>query len=265
VIGPGEIHVWTIELGDAHGDRTSAAGDIPDGDLLDEAERAARDRLRLAPHRADYERRHGALRRVLSWCDPTIAPAQWRFTRGGRGRPEIAVPRSARRLRFNLSHTTGWAAIAVTCDQPCGVDIEDDRRPLNPDHIARMALSDRERQELQGLSPQRRHHEVLRRWTTKEAYLKGTGVGLDVCLRSITTTMCADGPRVEAGPHATDARGWQLRQWTDEDHLLVTVAYCTPPGSTLALVRHRGQPTGSSPTTDPTPTPAQEGLRPCTT
>lgn len=271
MIAPGEIHVWTIELGADRRDKTSADGDLEvgelmdrervDRELLDGAERAARDRLRLAAHRADYERRHAALRRVLSWCDPTVRPAQWSFARGERGRPEIAAPGSTRRLRFNLSHTPGWACIVVTHDLPCGVDIEDDRRPLNLDDVARIALNDGEQQELQALSPHRRHHEVLRRWTVKEAYLKGRGVGLDVPLRSISTTSATDGPRLESGPNALDARGWRLYQWTDEDHLLVTVAVCPAPGTTLALHRHRENPTCSI----QTPTPTQEGLQPCTT
>jgi len=119
---------------------------------------------------------HALVRSVLSFY-ADIAPADWRFTHGKRGRPEIH-PDLGSRLRFNLTHTRGLAACVVTLDVDCGIDAELLHERNNPLGVAQRMFSSRE---LMALG-QREGEDFLtyfyRHWTLREAYVKARGIGI---------------------------------------------------------------------------------------
>ena len=67
-----------------------------------------------------------------------VAPAEWAFIANVHGRPEILDrPRGVPDLRFNLSHTEGLIACAVTIGREVGVDVEHIQRRLTQDVAGR--------------------------------------------------------------------------------------------------------------------------------
>ena len=90
---------------------------------LDEQERSRYNRFHFPQHRHEYLVAHALLRSSLSRYSD-CAPAAWRFTTNAHGRPELATERGQPPLRFNLSHTTGLVACAITRSADVGIDVE---------------------------------------------------------------------------------------------------------------------------------------------
>jgi 4'-phosphopantetheinyl transferase len=169
-----EVHVWLARPG-VVADSAHQTDCIA---LLCADEIARYRRFRFAQDRRLYLVSRTLLRRVLStYAD--IEPADWRFTRGAYGRPEIAGPASALSLRFNLSHTQGLAACVVTLESDCGIDVERivGRRML-PEIAAKVFAEPEQRDlcEREGTAGYRERFFTY--WTLREAWCKALGTGL---------------------------------------------------------------------------------------
>jgi 4'-phosphopantetheinyl transferase len=92
-------------------------------DLLDPHERARWGGFRFDEDRRLYGAAHALLRNALSHYS-AVDPRDWRFEAGPYGRPELTGALAALGLRFNLSHTRGLAACAVTRNHTVGIDVE---------------------------------------------------------------------------------------------------------------------------------------------
>ncbi len=124
-------------------------------------------------------RRHLGARILARWAlaryvDAT--PAQLRFGHGEFGRPLLIEPTS--RLDFNLTHTEGIIACAVTPRGPVGVDAEP--WPARPTalHIVDQVLTERERHRLEAAPAEQQAAVLAEHWVLKEAYTKALGLGL---------------------------------------------------------------------------------------
>jgi 4'-phosphopantetheinyl transferase len=137
------LHVWHAQLDQ---------GEWPAEDGLPAGERDRAARIRRVRQRRRWTASRWALRGVLARyleCDP--AGVELRF--GERGKPLLEAP--DRPLRFNLSHSSGRALIAVGRGREVGVDIERiGHRPA----------------------------EFYAEWTRREAIAKCFGTGLGVPL-----------------------------------------------------------------------------------
>jgi 4'-phosphopantetheinyl transferase len=164
--------------------------------LLSEEERAREARFRFASDRESYLLAHALCRHVLAQlCE--VPPCDLRFVNGEHGRPELAAPERAPRLRFNLSHTRGLVACGVALEHDLGVDVEHIERRLETDRLAESVFSERERAGLAHLPPEQRRTRFFELWTLKEAYIKAVGVGLGMRLRAISLTPdAAFGPSI---------------------------------------------------------------------
>src|SRR5262245_37667944 len=114
------IHVWHV-----------SPDKVPPGalhkhclDWLTPPEKARRSRLRTERLRHEFLVTRVLCRVVLSHYAP-VAPPAWRFRAGTRGKPAIARPSRFASLRFNLTHTEGLIACAVTRAGEVGIDAED--------------------------------------------------------------------------------------------------------------------------------------------
>jgi 4'-phosphopantetheinyl transferase len=107
-----------------------------------------------------------------------VAPAEWRFIANVHGRPEIFDrPSGAPDLRFNLSHTDGLIACAVTIGREVGIDVEHIERRLTHDVPGRF-FAPREVADLRALPEPEQRNVFFEYWTLKEAYSKARGFGL---------------------------------------------------------------------------------------
>lgn len=201
--------------------------------LLDDEEQRSYRAFRFAADAQLYLAAHVLLRTTLSRY-ANVPPADWRFVRGGHGRPEITPESSPRHsLRFNLSHTRGLAACAVTDGVAVGVDVEQLGRPVQHQALADRWFSRQEAQELRVLPHAQQRTRFLEYWTLKEAYIKACGGGLSIPLDGFSFTHDANGRwRIEfASPQDGVSADWQFAC------LRPTPEHC------LAVALHRpGQP-----------------------
>lgn len=188
--------------------------------LLNDAERAQQLRFHFADDRLRYLATRALVRTVLSRYAP-IAPADWAFTPNEYGRPAIANGHAqARTLSFNLSHTRGLIAMAVTRDRVLGVDVENLTTRQVSGGIAEHFFSPTEVAELATVPEERRQDRFFEYWTFKEAYIKARGMGLSIPLDRFSFDF-PDERQVrlsiepDLGDDAERWRFWQFRPTAD--------------------------------------------------
>jgi 4'-phosphopantetheinyl transferase len=227
-LAAGEIEVWRVPVTPANAAVAAAVGET----LLDPAENARAAGFRRAEDRALYQVAHVALRTLLA---PRVGrpAADLPFRRaacpgcgGPHGRPEVATDGAP--LEFSLSHAPGLALVALAAD-PVGVDVE--HRPAFTSAAAADVagqLHPDERAELAGLAgvPERWTAAVLRCWVRKEAYLKGTGMGLGMGVGQ-------DYVGLDEG--ASEPAGWALRTVEVSGAYDGAVALRVPAGAAVRL------------------------------
>jgi 4'-phosphopantetheinyl transferase len=177
----GEVAVWTVAL-----DRWSSP---PLGDSLSADERARAALIRLPGRRKEFVAAHAALRAILaSYQD--IPPESLLFTTtcAWCGDPEHGKPRlqDSGGLNFNLTRAGALALVAVTREAEVGVDAEPLDRAVDWRTIARRALSQDERAQVEATAPELRDSLAGRLWCRKEAVAKATGLGLALNLKTWT-------------------------------------------------------------------------------
>lgn len=224
LLGPHDVHIWLspYDQGEA-ALRTMQA-------LLDQTE-LARGRAYAAE---DDRRRHvvtrALVRSVLSRY-AGVAPAAWRFAANPHGRPFIAAPAESGGLRFNVSHTRGLIALAVSRHRELGVDVEClDGRQVSP-RMAQRFFSAREAlalaQPVAG-GPAAAQRRLLQYWTLKEAYVKARGQGLNFPFDRFSVDVEDEALRLSIEPAL------------DDDPARWYLAQCQPaPGYLLALCAER--------------------------
>lgn len=149
-------------------------------EVLGSDERAALDRLHFWHHRRDYAVAHDLLRRSLSRYAP-VRPEAWTFSRTAFGKPYLPDGE----LCFNLSHTSGLVACAVTRAISVGIDVERIDPAIDCESVARHLFSAAEMTALTTCRADRRTR-FFELWTLKEALLKAVGVGLAQPLRTVS-------------------------------------------------------------------------------
>jgi 4'-phosphopantetheinyl transferase len=151
----------------------------------------------------------------------SLAPADWRFMANVHGRPEILDrPAGVPDLRFNLSHTDGLIACAVTIGREVGVDVEHIGRRLTHD-VAGRFFAPREVRDLHALPTDEQARVFFDYWTLKEAYIKARGFGLALPLADFAFVL-GDSPRITFEPSLKDDPAtWQFAQaWPTPHHRL---------------------------------------------
>ena len=124
-----------------------------------------------------YVTAHVFLRQVLSTY-AELSPADWQFSAGEYGKPAISNP-GLEALRFNLSHTHGLLACAVSWRHEVGVDIEQPRPLKDLRGLSRTVLSKAEMEHVfDGADSREQEQRFYTYWTLKEAYVKALGVGI---------------------------------------------------------------------------------------
>lgn len=201
-LAPGEVLVWSMEVG------SPSEEDITRWRrMLDPDEIAQADRHQIRSGRVTYIAAHALTRALLSHVGP-VAPAEWRFTIGDRGKPELHSSLGSN-LRFNLSHTFGLVAAAVCVEHDLGIDIEAGDRGTHGLRVAERFFSAPEVALVRDRAGEERKEAFFRIWTLKESYIKATGEGFRRSLQSFSFTL--DPLTITFTPEPSDdPGGWQF-------------------------------------------------------
>ena len=84
-------------------------------------------------------------------------------------------------VKFNLSHSSGVTACALTLDHEIGVDIENYQRKIDPSLVDRYFTSS-EAEYVRKCPVEDRQAAFFDLWTLKESYIKARGMGLSLDL-----------------------------------------------------------------------------------
>jgi 4'-phosphopantetheinyl transferase len=153
-----------------------------------------------------------------------VEPKAWTFQEGPYGRPEIAGPPGVAPLRFSLSHTAGLVALAVASHADVGIDVEGINARASGLDIASHFFAPSEAADLEALPPEQQGRAFLEFWTLKEAYIKATGLGLSMPLKSFAFQL-TDPPAIAFGPSSTgDPSEWHFSRLDLSPHHLAALA-----------------------------------------
>jgi 4'-phosphopantetheinyl transferase len=201
-----EVHVWRASL-----DRPDEALAGFSGSLsVDERRRAGR--LISSQARRDFIVGRSILRAILAgYLRRPQASLSFIYSRYGK--PALAGDPEAESLRFNLAHSYGSALYAVTWGREIGVDLERIRANVHADRIADRFFSDKERDVLRQLPPEKRLEAFFTCWARKEAYIKARGIGLALPLNEFDVSLAPGEPAAllftRDDPH--EAGRWRLQ------------------------------------------------------
>lgn len=182
-----EIHVWSAAL-----DREEKVLRQLDSTLSPE-EKARADRFHFVNDRNRFVAARGLLRELLGRY-LRQAPAGLEFSYGKHGKPFLSGENVSSGLSFNLSHSSGMVVYAIARERNLGIDVEHARAESAGEDIAQRYFSAREVSDLRTLLPDARVEGFFLCWTRKEAYLKATGMGLQIPLDSFSVSLLPEKP-----------------------------------------------------------------------
>jgi 4'-phosphopantetheinyl transferase len=214
---PDEVHVRYRTLDVVGTDEYERAWAV-----LSPDERTRASRFVFPVDRERYVISHALVRRMLSRYG-ALSPADWPFVTNAFGKPAIAPDAPAADLRFNLSHTRGLIACAVS-HRTVGLDVEliDDR--VDGLEIASRFFCPMELDWLRAHAPEQQAARFIELWTLKESFVKGIGTGLACPLNSFGFAFPAAGAiRFQPPAETPDAWHFTLHSPTSRHRLAVAV------------------------------------------
>lgn len=210
-----EIHLWSVD-----------PKRIQQPELLRAYSRLLAPEETTKQQRFRFEKdRHSALitrafvRDLLSrYAD--VPPADWKFVKGEKDKPEIVNPPLP--LRFNISHTDNMIICAVMLNDDIGCDVENTSRTSDVLSIAKHSFSQVEVEDLLTQPIAQQASRFFDYWTLKESYIKAWGLGLSIPLKDFSFSLPENHQKKNissieniklsfAAHHIDDANTW--RSW----------------------------------------------------
>jgi 4'-phosphopantetheinyl transferase len=170
-------------------------------DVLAEEEREEGEQRREATDRRRFLAARGWRRHLLA-RELQAAPGELRISTRPGGKPFLADSR----LAFSAARSGELCMIVCSWEMEVGADLEAIDPRTDVARFARRFFTAAEQQALAALPVDERRGALFECWTRKEAYLKGTGEGLDVPTDSIEV-WAGDGRPVAVG-------GWRVHRVT---------------------------------------------------
>ncbi len=139
------------------------------------------ERLRTMTHsirRRQFEVTRIRLRQLLGVlldCTPQQVP----ITNGRFGKPELSSTVQGN-LRFNVSHSGRWAAIAWSIYVEVGVDVETDDQKIKLDTLAQQLFEPAAYRDWQLRNEPDQQRMILDSWVLRESLLKALGIGISL-------------------------------------------------------------------------------------
>jgi 4'-phosphopantetheinyl transferase len=229
-----EAHIWLVKPESVRDN--SVLADFRA--MLSAQERRQCDRFHFPQDSHRYLVSHAMLRQVLSGYTE-LAPADLRFSRSTHGRPEIAnsdIPG----IRFNLTHTRGFAACIVTQSNECGIDAEklDSRHHMTG--IAQRMFSEEEHHQLEQLNGAELAEAFFSRWVLREAFVKAKGIGISYPTRKLHFDIQDDDEiRVRFDPGLDEGDSyWQFRLLRPTEEHITAIALRSDSPTNFRIVEY---------------------------
>jgi len=227
-----QVHIWLTDPGRVTDSATLEAYDA----IMTSEEREKQRRFRFERDRHDCLVTRALVRTTLSRY-AAVPPTAWRFVHNRYGRPHLPPGQCDRDLRFNVSHTRGLIACAVTLGHEIGVDVEFMSRPGKTVEVADRYFSASEIGSLRALPAERRRERFFEYWTLKESYIKARGMGLALPLAQFSLVL--DGTPgigiVFDTRLADDARHWQFELMRPTPEHMLALGVQRNPGADLDI------------------------------
>ena len=190
-------------------------------DTLSPDELARIAKMRLESAAQEFIIGRGMARELLA-AEFGCEPCDITFGTGKHGKPHLEHPSSD--LAFNISHSSGFCALALGRFTRIGVDIEA-LRPTVGD-IASSVFTSRELDHYETVSPTDQMRVFFRGWVAKEAYLKATGEGLAGGLKSLELDLTAHSEirPIAIRGDAAGPRSWQFHAFDVSETIVGAVA-----------------------------------------
>ena len=172
-VGAHEVHIWHLLADHVADEPTLKAA----GALLTMDEQVRMNSFHRARDRVLYLLSRGLMRSVLaSYLD--CPGREVRFASDSHGKPILQPGSHAKRLHFNLTHSRGAIALAVSGGREVGIDVEERHREVDYLALAERFFAPAEFRHLQTLGSDLRPQAFFAIWTLKEAFVKGIGRGI---------------------------------------------------------------------------------------
>lgn len=124
------------------------------------------------------------VRLALSHFESALSPGAWEFGIRQGGKPFVCSENLKSALYFNLSHAgTRWVCAVSRSD--VGIDVENIKRQVRDQDLARRYFHVSEIQQLAQASADQKKYLFFNFWTLKEAYFKALGTGISLPLGQI--------------------------------------------------------------------------------
>lgn len=200
-----EVQLWRLDL------QALAAGEERWVPLLSSDERARAARFIPKQARQSFIATRGMLRTALAAYLATD-PRKLVFEKSSRNKPGLGVPYADSGICFNVAHSGEVALLAFARRREVGVDVEQIRRDIDIDAIARRFFSPHEQKQLAGVASEDKVEAFYRCWTRKEAYVKAKGEGLFLPLHQFDVSVAAGSRNalLATRPDDSDAARWSL-------------------------------------------------------
>ncbi len=174
-----------------------------------------RDRARRFRFKEDFRRfvyGRGLLRELLA-SYLGVRATEVQFVYSEEGKPGLAPDKATLPVSFNVSHSGTYILVGFARNRRIGVDVEQMRRDIEVEQIAKRFFSDAEQQALVSLDQASRIPAFFRCWTRKEAFVKATGVGLSLPLHQFDVSLLPGeaATLLATRPEPLEAQRWTLR------------------------------------------------------
>jgi len=210
---------------------------------LSPEERAQYARFRFDKHRHTYLVSHALMRGALSLATQA-EPDQFAFSTNAYGKPFVVDPAPHQPVHFNLSHTEGLAAVAISRHTELGIDVENKHRQDMTQTLAEHFFAPEECQEVAQSSAHERTIKMLEFWTLKESYIKAVGQGLSIALDSFAfrlATAAQPAYLLRLDAQGSDRNAWGFWQGQPTENHLMALAFKSDPTQPIQVRAQRAQ------------------------
>jgi 4'-phosphopantetheinyl transferase len=233
------VYVWRIAL------QGPAASVLDLDHWLTPVEQARASRFRFEEDRRRFQIGRAATRQILG-AYLGLAPREVGIDLNQFGKPQLdtATLPAERLVHFNVSHSGDWILAAFARSFPVGVDIEQVRAERVTEDLIGHIMGEVERRQLQALPGEQRVAAFFNCWTSKEALLKGLGIGLSERLRAIEVAIDPRQPaRLIDAPREHCPLDWHLRRLQIDGPYAATLAFRA---ASAQIVERSGFPAGAT-------------------